>query len=130
MTEASALSPVVLRPARRGRPFSFTRVEAVLSFRHVRSAFPRSSGQRARRNFSTASSSSPRPVAGRGSQFDITYDVCTTPDCPGPDVSPQDGTPDNRRSTVATTLNGVQEPAAISASPFFELRFVYLFWAP
>lgn len=70
------------------------------------------------------------PVAGRGSQFDITYDVCTTPDCPGPDVAPQDGEPDNRRSTVGTTLNGVQEAAAISASPFFELRFVYLFWAP
>jgi hypothetical protein len=70
------------------------------------------------------------PIAGRGSQFDITYDVCTVQDCPGPDTAPQDGTGDNSRSTVATHLNGVQEAAAISASPFFELRFVYLFWAP
>jgi len=70
------------------------------------------------------------PVAGRGSQFDITYDVCTVPDCPGPDTFPQDGVGDNRVSTVSTVLNGVQEAAAISASPYVELRFVYLFWAP
>lgn len=69
------------------------------------------------------------PLAGRGSQFDIVYDVCTTPDCPGPDNN-GNGTGDNSVSTVATTLNGVQEAAAISASPYFELRFVYLFWAP
>ena len=27
-------------------------------------------------------------------------------------------------------LNGVQEAAATSASPYFEARFTYLFWAP
>jgi hypothetical protein len=62
------------------------------------------------------------PLAGRGSQFDITYDVCT--DTPCSQTAP------SHVSTVNTTLNGVQEAAAISASPFYELRFVYLFWAP
>lgn len=61
------------------------------------------------------------PLAGRGSQIDVTYDVCAENPC-------SDGNPPV--STVGTTLNGVQEAAAISASPFFEARFVYLFWAP
>ena len=61
------------------------------------------------------------PVAGRGSQFDIQYEVCPDAPCNGSNALP---------TTVGTTLNGVQEAAAISASPFFELRFVYLFWAP
>ena len=60
------------------------------------------------------------PIAGQGSQFTATYDVCTSQPC---DAS-------NAASTVDTQLFGVQEAAAISASPFFELRFVYLFWAP
>lgn len=61
------------------------------------------------------------PLAGRGSQFDITYDVCAENPCSA------DNPP---ASTVPTQLNGVQEAAAISASPFYELRFVHLFWAP
>ena len=61
-----------------------------------------------------------KPVGGRGSQIDAIFDVCTTRECG----------PDNGTSQVTTTLFGVQEAAAISASPFFELRLVHLFWAP
>jgi hypothetical protein len=59
------------------------------------------------------------PINGRGSQFPMEYDVSLYDD------------PDNTSiSTVATKLNGVQEAAAVPAVPLFELRFVYLFWAP
>ena len=60
------------------------------------------------------------PVGGRGGQFTATYDVCTQPDCG----------PGNSVSTVDTELFAVQEAGAVSASPYFEFRFVHLFWAP
>jgi hypothetical protein len=69
------------------------------------------------------------PVAGRGSQIDVDFAVCsdTVPGRPPCTTSSPNavgpGLPD-------VPLNGVQEAAATSASPFFELRFVYLFWAP
>jgi hypothetical protein len=59
------------------------------------------------------------PISGRGSQFPMEYDVSLYDD-PG----------NTSVSTVATKLNGVQEAASVPASPLFELRFVYLFWAP
>ncbi|HVT35529.1 MAG TPA: transporter [Nevskiaceae bacterium] len=62
-----------------------------------------------------------RPISGRGSQFPMDYDVALYSD---PTQTPIPGT---RQHVV---LNGVQEAAAIPASPLFELRFVYLFWAP
>ncbi len=66
------------------------------------------------------------PIAGRGSQFDMDFEVVTDPG--GVPIS-------NCASSTNTTcqrtaLNGVQEAGAVSASPFFELRFVYLLWAP
>ena len=70
-----------------------------------------------------------KPIAGRGSQIDVTYDVCAVADCPGVDNN-NNGNGDNSVSRVVTRLFGVQEAAATSASPFLELRFVYLFWAP
>jgi hypothetical protein len=68
------------------------------------------------------------PVAGRGSQIDVDFDVCsdTVPGRPPCAV----GQPNYVSSLSDVPLNGVQEAAAISASPYFELRFVYLFWAP
>lgn len=70
-----------------------------------------------------------KPVSGRGSQFDVVYDVCASSNCPGGD-SNNNGVGDNAISQLNTTLFGVQEAAATSASPYAELRFVYLFWAP
>lgn len=61
-----------------------------------------------------------KPIGGRGSQIDVVFDVCATRDCG----------PDNATSQVTSTLFGVQEAAAVSASPYFELRLVHLFWAP
>lgn len=60
-----------------------------------------------------------QPIAGRGSQIDVVFDVCATEGCTTPPTS-----------QVTSTLYGVQEAAAVSASPFFELRVVHLFWAP
>lgn len=69
------------------------------------------------------------PLAGRGSQIDVDFEVCsdTVPGRP-----PCTATSPNRVGSGLqdVTLNGVQEAAAISASPYIELRFVYLFWAP
>lgn len=62
-----------------------------------------------------------QPISGRGSQIDAVFDVCTTANCES-DPRPV--------SSTTTTLYGVQEAAAISASPYLELRMVYLFWAP
>jgi len=60
------------------------------------------------------------PIAGRGGQFPMEYDVYLGPK-----------TPTNLPiSQQATTLTAVQEAASVSASPYLELRFVYLFWAP
>lgn len=61
-----------------------------------------------------------KPISGRGGQIDAVFDVCATPECSSA----------NATSQVTTRLYGVQEAAAVSASPYFELRMVYLFWAP
>lgn len=61
-----------------------------------------------------------KPVGGRGSQIDAVFDVCATRPCG----------PGNATSQVSSTLFGVQEAAAVSASPYYELRLVHLFWAP
>lgn len=66
------------------------------------------------------------PVDGKGARFNVPLTVYS---------AVADGNGGYRRGTapVATTssnLFGVQEAAAVSASPFLELRFVYLFWAP
>lgn len=61
-----------------------------------------------------------QPIAGRGSQLDVVFDVCATQPC----------SQANATSQVTSRLFGVQEAAAVSASPFFELRIVHLFWAP
>ena len=71
------------------------------------------------------------PVDGKGARFNVPLRVYTAvPDgqggytrgseVPGPGGAPASD----------ADLFGVQEAAAISASPFLELRFVYLFWAP
>jgi hypothetical protein len=65
------------------------------------------------------------PTGGKGARFTVPFDVYSAvPDgqggyTRGPQVS-----------TTQADLFGVQEAAAISASPYLELRFVYLFWAP
>jgi hypothetical protein len=68
-----------------------------------------------------------KPIDGRGSQITVPFDVY-------PAVADGNGgyEPDyTQRITVSTSKQfGVQEAAAVSASPFLELRFVYLFWAP
>lgn len=62
-----------------------------------------------------------KPVGGRGAGFDAVFDVYAR--------DPESGA--NPVVTGRTThLFGVQEAAAVSASPFLELRMVYLFWAP
>jgi hypothetical protein len=68
------------------------------------------------------------PVAGRGSQIDVDFEVCSDTVSGRPPCEPS--SPNHVSQLQDVTLNGVQEAAAISASPFFELRFVYLFWAP
>jgi len=68
-----------------------------------------------------------KPIDGRGARFNVPLNVY---------AAQSDGnggyTYDNtqRITTSNSKLFGVQEAAAISASPFLELRFVYLFWAP
>lgn len=58
-----------------------------------------------------------RAIAGRGSQFDVIYDVCTTGvDNCGPTV------PHFEVPYVAT---GVGEAAAVVSEPFYELRFIF-----
>lgn len=64
-----------------------------------------------------------KPIAGRGSQIDVIFDTCTSQPCTR-------GGPSDIADTPAPGLYGVQEAAAVSASPFLELRLVYLFWAP
>lgn len=70
-----------------------------------------------------------QPISGRGSQIDVVYDVCAVSNCPGPDRN-NTGVGDNAFAQEVATLFGVGEAAATSASPYLELRFVYLFWAP
>ncbi len=62
------------------------------------------------------------PVAGRGSQLDVPYHVCLQAPCSA----------DNELRPLRQNarLSGVQEAAAISATPYFELRFVFLLFAP
>ena len=62
------------------------------------------------------------PVAGRGSQFTVPYHVCLQANC-----NADTELPGARQSA---RLSGVQEAAAISASPYFELRLVFLLFAP
>lgn len=65
------------------------------------------------------------PIDGRGARFTVPLDVY---------AAQPDGQGGYTRGPFVTTtrsdLFGVQEAAAISASPFLELRYVYLFWAP
>ncbi|WP_293370538.1 transporter [Nevskia sp.] len=62
------------------------------------------------------------PVAGRGSQFTVPYHVCLQAPC-----NADTELPGARQNAL---LSGVQEAAAISASPYFELRLVFLLFAP
>lgn len=67
------------------------------------------------------------PVDGKGARFNVPLNVyAAQPDGNG------GYTYDNTQRVASSNsqLFGVQEAAAISASPFLELRFVYLFWAP
>ena len=67
-----------------------------------------------------------QPLDGRGSQITVPLNVYNA-------VPDNNGGYTRGSSPVATTQSkqfGVQEAAAVSASPFLELRFVYLFWAP
>ena len=66
------------------------------------------------------------PISGKGSQITVPLRVVTAvPNAQG------GYTPGNTQvSTTPVELFGVQEAAAVSSSPFLELRFVYLFWAP
>jgi len=66
------------------------------------------------------------PVEGRGGQIDAVYDIYNAnPDGQGGYTRGSDTGLD-----TTTTQNAVQEAASVSASPYYELRFVYLFWAP
>ncbi len=62
------------------------------------------------------------PVAGRGSAFTVPYYVCASQPCNAGSELPA--------SRQNARLVGVQEAAAVSASPFFELRFVFLLFGP
>ena len=62
-----------------------------------------------------------QPVSGQGSQFDAEFYVCAVQPC---NETTSGGV------TTTSTLFGVQEAAAVSASPYFELRLVHLWWAP
>ncbi|HUS24476.1 MAG TPA: transporter [Candidatus Binatia bacterium] len=66
------------------------------------------------------------PIEGRGGQIDTVYDVYAgVPD--GNGGFTRGSTP---ISTTGSRQNTVQEAASVAASPYLELRFVYLFWAP
>lgn len=60
------------------------------------------------------------PIEGRGSEIPMEYDVYLGEKQPG--AQPV--------SRLPTSLFGVQEAASVPAVPLYELRFVYLFWAP
>lgn len=67
-----------------------------------------------------------KPIKGQGSQITVPFNVYNA-------IPNAQGGYTRGNSPVATTsseLYGVQEAAAVSASPYLELRFVYLFWAP
>lgn len=68
------------------------------------------------------------PVAGRGSQIDVPFDLYpAVPDLTRPGHFRPAAVPVARSTS---TLNGVQEAASAPASPGIELRIVHLFWAP
>jgi hypothetical protein len=69
------------------------------------------------------------PLAGRGSQIDVDFDVCSDT-APGRPPCVQGSSPNYVSTLNDVPLNGVQEAAATSASPYLEARFTYLFWAP
>jgi hypothetical protein len=66
------------------------------------------------------------PIEGRGGQIDTVYDIYNSvPDGNGGYTR---GAPTGL--TTGSRQNTVQEAASVSASPYYEIRFVYLFWAP
>jgi hypothetical protein len=70
-----------------------------------------------------------QPVDGRGGQIDVPFDLyLAVPDAQNPGSFTRAPGPPLLQTT--STLSGVQEAAAVSASPALELRFVHLFWAP
>ncbi len=62
------------------------------------------------------------PLQGRGSEITVPYDVYST--------DPNGSMPTRPITSLPAHLTPVQEAAAISADPFFELRFVFLLFAP
>ena len=64
------------------------------------------------------------PLQGRGSEIDVPYDVYAS------DPRGATPTPPVAGGTQIAHLTPVQESSAISATPFFELRFVFLLFAP
>lgn len=68
-----------------------------------------------------------QPVGGRGGQIDVDFDVFAGEPDPMRPGRVRRGT---QIATTSATLNTVQEATAVSASPYLELRMVYLFWAP
>lgn len=67
-----------------------------------------------------------KPIKGQGSQVTVPFNVYNA-------IPNANGGYTRGSCCVSTTtseLFGVQEAAAVSASPYLELRFVYLFWAP
>ncbi len=67
-----------------------------------------------------------KPIKGQGSQITVPFNVYNA-------IPNAQGGYTRGGCCVSTTtseLYGVQEAAAVSASPYLELRFVYLFWAP
>ena len=71
------------------------------------------------------------PVGGKGARFNVPLRVYTAvPDGQGGYTRGSEVPGPNGDPASDADLFGVQEAAAISASPYLELRFVYLFWAP
>jgi hypothetical protein len=64
------------------------------------------------------------PLQGRGSEFNVPYDSYAT------DPKGTNPTPAIAGATTVARLTAVQEAGAISATPFFELRAVFLLFAP
>ncbi len=64
------------------------------------------------------------PVSGKGGQITVPYDVYTRDPRSNPTATPIASV------NPSPQLTAVQEAGSVSASPFYELRFVYLFWAP
>ena len=72
-----------------------------------------------------------KPIKGRGGQIDTIYDVCAaSPQVTKPSECNASTNLGPNGGTLVSTQNAVQEASAVSASPYLEIRFVYLFWAP